>query len=189
MGMVSTSDFRKKLKVIIEGEPWVIVENEFVKPGKGQAFNRTRFKNLVSGRIIDKSFRSGEMFVEAEVHTAPMQYLYNDGDSWTFMNSKSFEQVQINKTLVEDSLPYLIDNCECEVSFWNDRAISVTPPTFMEFPVTQAEPAVRGDTATNVTKKVTISTGYEVDVPLFVKIGDVIKIDTRTGEYLGRAER
>jgi elongation factor P len=189
MGVVSTSEFRKKLKIIQDGEPCIIVDNEFVKPGKGQAFNRVRIKNLISGRVVDRTFKSGDTVQEADVSTAQMQYLYNDGQSWTFMNTKSYEQITASKEIMEEALPWLIDNCECEVSMWNDRVISVTPPVFMEFKVTRSEPAVRGDTATKVTKKVGIITGHEVDAPPFVKEGDVIKIDTRTGEYLGRSER
>jgi len=186
MGTVNTNEFRKKLKIIMDGQPWMIVENDFVKPGKGQAFNRVKLKNLLTGRVLERNFKSGESFEEADVSVAMMQYLYNDGVNYTFMNIKNYEQVEVSKEQLGDDVNWLLENVECEVSFWNNRVISVTPPTFMEFKITYAEPAVKGDTATNVTKKATIETGAEIDVPLFVREGDKVKIDTRTGEYLGR---
>jgi elongation factor P len=186
MGMISTNEFRKKLKIIIDGQPWLIVENDFIKPGKGQAFNRVRIKNLITGRVLDRNMKSGEMVEEADIAIAPMQYLFNDGSNYTFMNSKNYEQVEIPKELLGDDVRWLIENVECEVSFWNNRVITVTPPTFMEFKITYSEPAVKGDTANNVTKKATIETGAQIDVPLFVQEGNKVKIDTRTGEYLGR---
>jgi elongation factor P len=187
MGTIDTSQFRKKLKVILEGQPWMIVENEFVKPGKGQAFNRTKFKNLLTGRVLEKSFRSGETFQEADVSTSNMQYLYNDGHSYTFMNTKNYEQVEVQKEIMEDAAEWILENAECEVSFWGERVISVTPPTFVDLVVKHTEPAVRGDTANNVTKKATLETGAEIDVPLFIVEGMRLKIDTRTGEYLQRS--
>ncbi|HON09486.1 MAG TPA: elongation factor P [Chitinispirillaceae bacterium] len=187
MGMVDTSQFRKKLKIIIDGQPWMIVENEFVKPGKGQAFNRVKIKNLITGRVLDRTFKSGETVEEAEVITTKMQYLYNDGTNYTFMNSENYEQIEIPKDQIVDESRWLLENTECEVSFWGDRVISVTPPTFMDFVITYTEPAVRGDTATNVSKKATLETGAVVDVPLFIETGMKIRIDTRTGEYLQRA--
>lgn len=187
MGTIDTSQFRKKLKIILEGQPWMIVENEFVKPGKGQAFNRTKFKNLLTGRVLDKTFKSGETFEEADVSTANMQYLYNNGHSYTFMNTKDYEQVDVQKDVMEDAAKWIRENDICEVSFWGDRVISVTPPTFVDLAVTYTEPAVRGDTANNVMKKATLETGAEIDVPLFIESGMKLKIDTRNGEYLQRA--
>ncbi|KMQ51887.1 Translation elongation factor P [Chitinispirillum alkaliphilum] len=186
MGTVSTNEFRKKLKVIMDGQPWIIVENDFIKPGKGQAFNRVKLKNLITGRVLDRTFKSGETIETADVTNATMQYLYDDGTNYTFMNTENYEQVEISKEQLADDVKYLKEGVECEVSFWNGQVISVTPPTFMEFEITYTEPAVKGDTATNVTKKATIDTGYEIDVPLFVTVGNKVKIDTRTGEYLGR---
>lgn len=186
MGTVSTNEFRKKLKVLMDGQPYMIVENDFVKPGKGQAFNRVKLKNLITGRVLDRTFKSGETIETADVTNTTMQYLYNDGENFTFMDTNNFEQFEISKEQLGDDVKYLMENVECEVSLWNGSVISITPPTFMEFNVTYTEPAVKGDTATNVTKKATIDTGYEIDVPLFVNTGDKVKIDTRTGDYLGR---
>ena len=164
MGTVDTSQFRKKLKIIIDEQPWIIVENDFVKPGKGQAFNRVKIKNLITGRVLDRTFKSGESVQEAEFTTTKMQYLYNDGEMYTFMDSETFEQIEIPATNIEEERKWLLENTECEVSFWGDRVLSVTPPIFMELVVTYTEPAVRGDTANNVTKKATLETGAEIDV-------------------------
>jgi elongation factor P len=188
MGVVNTNDFRKKLKIMVDGQPWVILENDFVKPGKGQAFNRVKIKNLITGRVLDRTYKSGESIELADVNNHYMQYLYNDGDNYTFMNSKTFEQVNVNKDVIGDDSKWLLDNTECEISFWGERAISVTPPIFMEFTVTYTEPAVKGDTANNVTKKATLETGAEVNVPLFMGTGMRVKVDTRTGEYLERVK-
>ena len=171
----------------MDGQPWIIVENDFVKPGKGQAFNRVKLKNLVTGRVLDRTFKSGESVEEAEVTSAKMQYLFNDGEQYTFMDSETFEQVEIPKTNIEEESKWLLENTECEVSFWGDKVLSVTPPIFMDLEVTYTEPAVRGDTANNVTKKATLETGAEIDVPTFIEIGMKLRIDTRTGEYLQRA--
>ncbi|MDG5816485.1 elongation factor P [Chitinispirillales bacterium ANBcel5] len=186
MGTVSTNEFRKKLKVIMDGQPWMIIENDFIKPGKGQAFNRVKLKNMITGRVLDRTFKSGETIETADVTTTTMQFLYTDGTAYTFMDTETFDQIEIQKEQLGDDVKWLKESVECEVSLWNNQVISVSPPTFMEFEITYTEPAVKGDTATNVTKKATIDTGYEVDVPLFVNIGDKIKIDTRTGDYLGR---
>lgn len=187
MGNVDTSQFRKKLKIILDGQPWMIVENDFVKPGKGQAFNRVKLKNMLNGRVLERTFKSGDTVEEAEISTATMQYLFNDGTTYTFMNTENYEQIELPKEQIEEERKWLLENTECEVSFWGDRVISVTPPTFMELVVTYTEPAVRGDTATNVTKKATLETGAVIDVPPFIDIGMKLKIDTRTGEYLQRA--
>ena len=186
MGSVDTSEFRKKLKIMFEGQPWIIVDNEFVKPGKGQAFNRTKIKNLITGRVLDKTFKSGDTFEEADISTAQMQYLFTDGQSYTFMNTQNYEQIEIQKENMDGAEKWILENAICEVSFWGERVISVTPPTFVDLVVTYTEPAVRGDTANNVTKKATIETGAEIDIPLFIDTGTKIKIDTRTGEYLQR---
>ena len=171
----------------MDGQPWIIVENDFVKPGKGQAFNRVKLKNLVTGRVLDRTFKSGDTVEEAEVTSAKMQYLFNDGEQYTFMDTETFEQVEIPKTNIEEESKWLLENTECEVSFWGDKVLSVTPPIFMDLEVTYTEPAVRGDTANNVTKKATLETGAEIDVPTFIEIGMKLRIDTRTGEYLQRA--
>jgi elongation factor P len=164
----------------------MIVENDFVKPGKGQSFNSVRLKNLLTGRVIDRNFKSGDSVELADVRVDNMEYLYNNGSIWTFMNVKSFEQVSVSKEIVDEEIKWLKDNIVCEVSFWNDRVISVTPPNYLILEITYTEPAVKGDTANNVTKKATVETGAEIFVPMFMGIGMKVKIDTRTGEYLER---
>ena len=186
MASIDTSQFRKKMKIIFESQPWIIVENDFVKPGKGQAFNRTKIKNLLTGRVLDKTFKSGETFEEADVTTVNMQFLYSDGTTYSFMNTQNYEQIEITKDAMDDAAKFLLENAVCEVSFWGEKVISVTPPTFVDLVVTYTEPAVRGDTANNVTKKATLETGAEIDIPMFIETGTKIKIDTRTGEYLQR---
>jgi len=186
MGTVDTSQFRKKLKVLMDGQPWIIVENDFVKPGKGQAFSRVKLKNLITGRVLDRTFKSGESIEEAEVNTVKMLYLYESDGMYTFMNTENYEQVEVPKENLGDAVRWLMENTEYELQFWNNQVISATPPIFMELEITYAEPAVKGDTATNITKKATVETGTEIDVPLFVEQGMKVKIDTRTGEYLQR---
>lgn len=186
MASISTNEFRKKLKIIVDDQPWLIVENDFVKPGKGQSFNSVRLKNLITGRVIDRNFKSGDTVEVADVRVENMEYLYNDGESYTFMNTKTYEQVSVSKEIFEDEIKWLKENISYEVAFWNDRVISVTPPNYMIFEITYTEPAVKGDTANNVTKKASIETGAEISVPMFMEIGMKVKIDTRTGEYLER---
>jgi elongation factor P len=188
MGMVSTNEFRKRLKIMLDNQPCMIVENEFVKPGKGQAFNRVRLKNLLTGRQLEKTFKSGDSFEEADITNTTMQFLYTDGLNYTFMDTKSYEQVEISKENMDGAEKWLLENTECDISFWGDKAISVTPPVFMELTITYTEPAVKGDTSNNVTKAATVETGAEVQIPLFIGQGDRVKIDTRTGEYVERAK-
>lgn len=188
MGMVSTNEFRKRMKIMLDGQPCMIVENEFVKPGKGQAFNRVKLKNLLNGRQLEKTFKSGDTFEEAEVNYTNMQYLYTDGQNWTFMDTKSFEQVEINKENMDGAEKWLLENTECEIAFWGDKPLSVTPPIFMDLVITYTEPAVKGDTSNNVMKKATVETGAEIDIPLFIGEGMKVKVDTRTGEYVERAK-
>jgi elongation factor P len=187
MGMISTNEFRKRAKLLIDGEPWMIVDNDFIKPGKGQAFNRVKLKNLLSGRVVDRTFKSGESVEEADVTSAQMQYLFHAGETWTFMDTKSYEQIEVPEDQMGDAAKWLLENTECDISMWNGRVISVTPPIFMDLIVTYTEPAVKGDTATNVTKKATLETGAEVDVPPFIEQGMKLRIDTRTGEYVQRS--
>ncbi|NND64642.1 MAG: elongation factor P [Gammaproteobacteria bacterium] len=186
MARYSTNEFRSGLKLIIDGDPYVIVENEFVKPGKGQAFNRVRMRNLKSGRVIDKTFKSGESVEAADVIDIDMQYLYSDGDAFHFMDPNTFEQYAASKTAVGDAENWLREQDKCEVTLWNNAPLSVTPSNFVELKVTETDPGVRGDTAQGGTKPATLETGAVVKVPLFVEIGEVIKIDTRSGEYVSR---
>jgi elongation factor P len=186
MGTVAAGDIRKRMRLLVDGEPWLVVDTDFVKPGKGQAFMRAKLKNLINGRVLERTYKSAESVEEANVAFQVMQYLYNDGDRWVFMNNQSYEQVEVAKEVVGDAAQWLQENADCEIALWNNRVVSVTPPIFLELTVTYTEPAVRGDTATNVTKKATLETGAEVNVPLFIETGNKVKIDTRTGEYLGR---
>ena len=188
MSTVSTNEFRKRLRILLDGQPCMIVENEFVKPGKGQAFNRVRLKNLLNGRMLERTFKSGENFEEADISHSTMQFLFTDGHIFTFMDTKSYEQVEIPKESMDGAERWLLENTECEVSFWGERPISVTPPIFMDLMVTYTEPAVKGDTANSVTKKATVQTGAEINIPLFIDQGTKIRVDTRTGEYVERAK-
>jgi elongation factor P len=188
MANYSTNEFKAGLKVLLEGEPCSILENEFVKPGKGQAFNRVKFRNLKSGRVWERTFKSGESIEGADVMETDMEYLYNDGEFWHFMKTDgSFEQVAATEAAVGDVKNWLKEQEVCQVTLWNDDPISVTAPNFVELEVTETDPGLKGDTAQGGTKPATLVTGAVVKVPLFINIGDVLKIDTRTGEYISRA--
>jgi elongation factor P len=184
--MYDTSDIRKGLKVLMDGNPWVVVEFQFIKPGKGAAFTRTRFKNLMTGQVLEKNIRSGEKLEPADVEERKATFLYREGDHFVFMDSGSYEQVHVTEEVVSDAAGIMPDNIEVELLFWNDRPVGLTLPTFIELEVVEAEPGVRGDTATGATKGARVSTGATIAVPLFVNTGDVIRIDTRTGHYLER---
>lgn len=173
---------------MLDGDPYAIVENEFVKPGKGQAFNRVRIRNLKNGRVVEKTFKSGESVEAADVVDVDMQYLYNDGEFWHFMDPQTFEQIGAGETAVADAAKYLKEQDIVSVTLWNGQPLSVTPPNHVELRVTQCDPGVRGDTATGATKPATVETGATVKVPLFVEEGDVLKIDTRTGDYISRVK-
>ncbi|HEY9135382.1 MAG TPA: elongation factor P [Pseudomonadales bacterium] len=188
MANYSTNEFRSGLKVLLEGDPCVIVENEFVKPGKGQAFNRARLRNLKTGRIWERTFKSGESVEAADVLDVEMQYLYSDGEFWNFMEPSSFEQYAADKTAVGDAANWLKEEGICTVTLWNGSPLSVTVPNFVELEVTETDPGLKGDTASGGGKPATLSTGAVVRVPLFISIGEVLKIDTRTGEYVSRAK-
>ncbi len=186
--MYDTSDIRKGLKVLMDGNPYTIVDFQFVKPGKGSAFTRTKFKNLLTGGIVEKNIRSGEKLEPANVEEKTMQYLYADGDDYVFMDKQSYEQINIPDDIIGKDTDLLLDNSDCAVMFFNDRAVGLTLPTFIEVLITRADPAVKGDTATNVTKPATIETGAEVQVPLFINEGDKIKVDTRSRDYVERVK-
>jgi elongation factor P len=185
--MYSTSDFRNGLKIEFEGEPYVIVEFQHVKPGKGNAFTRTRIKHLINGRVLDPTFKSGDKVGRPNTEEKQMQYLYHEGDHYTFMDTNTYEQVLIDKIALTDSYQWLSENCNCAVLFWNDKPIGVQLPNFVVLKITNCEPGIRGDTATGSFKPATMETGAVVNVPLFVNEGDKIKIDTRTGLYVERA--
>jgi elongation factor P len=182
----STSEFKKGLKVLIDGEPYLMAETEFMKPGKGNAVYRTKLKNLLRGNVIDKTYRGGEKVEAADVTESSLMYLYNDSKEWHFMDEESYEQYAVDKELLGDVHKWLKDNTKVDVTFWNSRIISVVPPNHVELEITYCEPGARGNTATNVQKPATLETGAEINVPIFVNIGDIARVDTRTGEYVGR---
>ena len=186
--MYDTSDLRKGLKIVIEGKPYNVVECQFVKPGKGQAFTRTRIKNLLTGNVIDRTFRSGEKLEPADVQSRDMTFIYPDAEGFVFMD-ESGEQVSISGESLGDAKNYLTDGLAVEVVFFKGEPIDVTMPAHVVLEITKCDPGVRGDTASNVTKPATVSTGAIVQVPLFVNEGEWIKVDTRTGEYMERVNR
>ena len=187
MGNYSTNEFKNGLKLIIDGDPCNIVENEVVKPGKGQAFNRVRLKNLKTGRVWEKTFKSGESVEAADVVDTDMEYLYSDGEFWYFMDPETFEQTPASSEAVADCQKWLKEQDKCVVTLWNGAPLVVTPPNFVELPVSETDPGLKGDTAQGGTKPATLSTGAVVKVPLFIEEGDILKIDTRSGEYVSRA--
>ncbi len=188
MASYSTNEFKSGLKIMLDGDPYVIVENEFVKPGKGQAFNRVKVRNLKTGRVIERTFKSGDKADGADVVDVEMQYLYTDGESWHFMNPESFEQLTANASAMTDASQWLKGQETCIVTLWNGEPLAVTPPNFVTLEVTETDPGLRGDTSGGGGKPATLETGAVVRVPLFINIGDVLKIDTRSGEYVSRAK-
>lgn len=186
MATYSTSEFRAGLKILLDGDPQTIVENEFVKPGKGQAFSRVRVRNLRTGRVLEKTFKSGETVEAADVMDTDMQYLYTDGEFWHFMVPDSFEQYAMGEAALGDATQWLKEQAICTVTLWNGEPLSVTPPNFVELKIVQCDPGVRGDTAQGGTKPATLETGAVVKVPLFVEEGETVKVDTRSGEYVSR---
>jgi elongation factor P len=188
MANYNTSEFRSGLRIIIDADPCIIVENEFVKPGKGQAFNRVRIKNLKSGKVVDKTFKSGESVEAADVMDTDMQYLYADGEFWHFMVADTFEQYAADEKAVGDAKKWLTEQDVCQVTLWNNEPIVVDAPNFVELEITETDPGLRGDTASGGVKPATLSTGAVVRVPLFVEQGEVIKVDTRSAEYVSRVK-
>jgi elongation factor P len=190
MANYSTNEFKSGLKVLLEGDPCSILENEIVKPGKGQAFNRVKFRNLLNGRVWERTFKSGESLEGADVVETDMEYLYSDGEFWHFMKTDgSFEQVAADKNAVQDALNWMKEQDVCTVISWNEAPISVQAANFVELEVADTDPGLKGDTAQGGTKPATLTTGAVVKVPLFVEIGDVLRIDTRTGEYQNRVKK
>ncbi len=188
MAVFSTNEFKSGLKLMIDGDPCSIIENEFVKPGKGQAFSRVKFRNLKTGRVIERTFKSGDTAEGADVVETNMEYLYNDGEFFHFMVTDTYEQYAASNAAVGDSVKWLKGQEKCIITLWNNDPIAVTPPNFVVLAVSDTEPGVRGDTSSGGNKPATLETGATVRVPLFVNIGDLIKVDTRTGEYLSRAK-
>ncbi|MFH1673864.1 MAG: elongation factor P [Pseudomonadota bacterium] len=185
--MYSTSDFRKGLKIEIDGKPFVITEFLHVKPGKGGAFVRTKLKNMITGRVLDQTFRSGEKVGRPDLEEKEMQYLYKDGDTYCMMDNATYEQIFLTEEQVGENRNFLLENITLNVLFYNNKPIGLDLPIFVTLTVTQSEPGAKGDTATGVTKPATLETGYTLNVPLFVNEGDKIKVDTRTGAYVERA--
>ena len=188
MASYSTNEFRSGLRILIDGDPCIIVENEFVKPGKGQAFNRVRIRNLKTGKTVDKTFKSGESVEAADVMDTQMQYLYTDGEFWHFMVADTFEQYAADASAVGDASDWITDGDICQITLWNNSPLLVEPPNFVELEITETDPGVKGDTASGGVKPATLSTGAVVRVPLFVDQGEVIKVDTRSKEYVSRVK-
>lgn len=187
--MYGTNEFRKGLKVEIDGEPYEMVECQFVKPGKGNAFTRTKLKSLVSGLVIDRTYKSGEKVGKAQLEEHAMQYLYEQDNELHFMNMTTYEQVGITKDKIGDGTNWMHENLEVSVLFHNGLPIAVDLPNFVELQVTQCDPGVKGDTKSNVSKPATLSTGAVINVPMFVSEGEWLKIDTRSGEYVERVKK
>ena len=190
MATHNTNEFRSGLKLIIDGDPYTIVENEFVKPGKGQAFNRVRVRNLKTGRTVEKTWRSGESVEAADVMDRDMEFLYSDGEFWHFMvTDGSFEQFAAPESAMADAKKWLKGNEVCLVTLWNDSPLTVTPPNFVELQVTETDPGLKGDTASGGTKPATLETGAVIKVPLYMEENEIVRIDTRNGEYVSRVAR
>ncbi|HEY5683479.1 MAG TPA: elongation factor P [Sulfuricaulis sp.] len=187
MATYSTNEFKAGLKVMLDGDPASIVENEFVKPGKGQAFNRVRIRNLKTGRTIERTFKSGESIEAADVVDVEMQYLYNDGQFWHFMNPQSYEQLAADKNAVGDNAKWMKEQDVCLLTLWNGVPLIVEPPNTVILKIVETDPGLKGDTSGGGGKPATLETGAVVRVPLFVQNGETIKVNTRTGEYLARA--
>ncbi len=184
--MVSAGEFRKGMTVEIDGSVWVIVDFQHVKPGKGAAFVRTKIKNVIQGNVLEKTFNPSDKFPKAHVDRKEMQYLYSDGELYHFMDTESYEQLPLNLGMVEDALPYMKENMNVTIKFFKGEPFSVDPPNFVEMEITETDPGFKGDTATAGNKPAITETGAKVMVPLFIEKGDMIRIDTRTGDYMER---
>ncbi len=187
MATYSTNEFKNGMKIMVDGSPYNILEVEFVKPGKGQAFTRVKMKNLKTDRVIEKTFKANDSVEAADVLEMEAQYLYSDGDQWHFMSQESFEQYAVGKEGASDAAQWLKEEDICTLLLWNNEVINVTPPNFVILKVAETDPGLRGDTSGGGGKPATLETGAVVRVPLFVNIGDVLKVDTRSGEYVSRA--
>lgn len=187
MANYSTNEFKSGLKIMLDGDPYAIVDNEFVKPGKGQAFNRVKVRNLKTGRVIDRTFKSGDSVEAADVHETDMQFLYTDGSFWHFMDPSTYEQYQADAAAMADAAKWLKGEEMCRVMLYNGSPLAVEAPNTVELQITETDPGVRGDTSGGGNKPATLETGAVVRVPLFVNEGETIKVNTRTAEYLSRA--
>ncbi|MCA9683418.1 MAG: elongation factor P [Myxococcales bacterium] len=186
---MDVSELKKNAKLEIDGQPWVVTDFQFVKPGKGQGLYKCKIKNMITGAVIDRTWRSGERLESANVESRTYQFLYPGADNFTFMDNASYEQVELTTDLVGDDSRFLMDNLDVDILFYNNRPVGVTLPSHVVMEVIECEPGVKGDTATGATKGATLQTGYQVQVPLFIKVGDRLKIDTRTGDYVERVNQ
>ncbi|MFT4655815.1 MAG: elongation factor P, partial [Patiriisocius sp.] len=189
MANFSTNEFKSGLKIMLDGEPCNILENEFVKPGKGQAFSRVKIRKLISGKVIEKTFKSGDSVEAADVLDTELAYLYTDGEFWHFMNNDTFEQIAADEKAVGENVKWLVENDTCTITLWNGAPIVVQPANFVELEITETDPGLKGDTAGTGGKPATLSSGAVVRVPLFVQTGEVVRVDTRNGEYVSRAQK
>jgi elongation factor P len=183
---MDVSELKKNAKLELESGPHVVIDFQFVKPGKGQALYKCKLKHMITGSVIDRTWRSGEKLTAANVESRKMQFLFSSGDAFTFMDAETYDQVEIGADLIGDDKYFLLDQLDVEVLFYNERAVGVSLPSHVVMEITETQPGVKGDTATNTTKAATLQTGFEVQVPLFIKQGDRIKVDTRSGEYVER---
>ena len=188
MTTYNTSDFRKGLKVQIDGDPYIMTECNFVKPGKGQALYKCKLRNLIRGTILDRTWKSGDSIEGTDIEEIDAQFLYAQGDTYVFMNNETYDQYELTKDLVDDAWKYLKEGMICTMMLHNNNPLGVTPPNHVVLEIAFAEPAVRGNTATNVTKPAKLETGADIIVPNFVEQGEKIKVDTRTGEYIERVK-
>jgi elongation factor P len=185
-GVIDTSEFRKGLKIEVDGEPFEIIEFQHVKPGKGSAFVRTSIKSLLTGRVLQPTFKSGDKVGRPDIEEKEMQYLYKQGDDYYFMDNKSFEQTFISEQVLGDQKFFLKENINASILFYNGKALGVSLPNSVDLKVAKCDPGIRGDTVSGALKPATLETGYQVNVPLFINEGDILKIDTRDGKYLTR---
>lgn len=184
--MISAGDFRKGVTFEMNGEPYVVLDFQHVKPGKGAAFVRTKYKNLKTGATREEAFNPSEKYPKAHIETKEMQYLYNDGELYYFMDNETYEQIPLTYEQVEDAIKFMKENSNATIRFYHEKPFQVEAPNFVELEITETEPGVKGDTASNVTKSATVETGAVIHVPLFINEGDIVRIDTRTGEYMSR---
>ena len=187
MATISTNEFKNGMKIMLDGSPFNILDVDFVKPGKGQAFTRVKMKNLKTDRVIEKTYKANDSVEGADIAEVDAQYLYSDGDQWHFMAAETFEQHAVGKAAASDAVQWLKEEDICTLLLWNNEVISITPPNFVTLKVIETDPGIRGDTSGGGGKPATLETGAVVRVPLFINIGDVLKVDTRTGEYSSRA--
>lgn len=188
MGSYNTSEFRKGLKVQLDGDPFIMIECQFVKPGKGQALYKCKLRNLLRNTVLERTWKSGDSIESADISEIQAQYLYRQGDDFVFMCNETYNQYELTSAVVDDAWKYLKEGMNCDVMLYNDNPIGITPPNHVVLEVIKADPAVRGNTATNVTKPCTVETGAEIIVPNFVEEGEKIRIDTRSGEYIERVK-